>query len=121
MDVERDGGFANRNGWQRRNEEGGAAVIVAVRDEIVPKETIVKSATIAIYADERSAFWRPFVTEIGGAENRGELCKADVVRRATEIRKIALDEIGALCHQLFELLKGFERNGLRTAGKRRGR
>ena len=121
LDVKGDSGFANGNGRQRGDEEGGAAVVVAMRDEIVPKETIVKSAAIAIYADESRAFWRPFVAEIGGTKDRGELCKADVVRRAAEIREIALDEIGALRHQLFELLKRFERNGLRTAGQRRGR
>ena len=56
LDVEGDGGFADRNGRQRGDEEGGTAVVVAVSGEIVPEETIVKGATIAIYADKGGSF-----------------------------------------------------------------
>ena len=100
LDVEDDGGFADRNGRQRGNEEGSAAIVMTMRREIIPEETIVKSATIAIYADESGSFGRPFVSKIGRTEDSGELCKTDVVRSAAEIREIALDEIGTLCHQL---------------------
>ena len=101
LDVEGDGGFTDRNGWQRGDEEGGTAVVVAVGDEIVPEETVVKGAAIAIYADKGGSFGRPFVFEIGCAEDGGELCEADIVRRTSEIREIALDEIRTLSHQLF--------------------
>ena len=101
LDVESDGGFADGNGRQRGDEERGAAVVVAVGDEIVPEETVVKGASIAIYADKSSSFRRPFVSKIGRAEDGGELCEADVVRRTAEIREIALDEVGTICHQLF--------------------
>ena len=101
MDVEGDSGLTDRNGRKRGNEEGGAAIVVTMRREIVPKETIVKGATIAIYADESGSFGRPFITEIGRAKNRDELRKTDVVRGAAEIREIALDEVGTICHQLF--------------------
>ncbi len=101
LDVEGDGGFADRNGRQRGNEEGSASIVMTMRREIIPEEAVVEGATIAIYTDESGSFGRPFITEIGRAEDRDKLCKADVIRCPAEIREIALDEVGTICHQLF--------------------